>query len=58
MTIGERIDHAKDKIGGKKDQLVGEARGDEKQKARGHVREIKSDLGEAATDIKESFKDR
>lgn len=57
MTIGDRIDSAKDKMKGKTNQAVGELRGDEEQKMRGHGQELKGDAKELGTDIKETVKD-
>lgn len=57
MTIGDRIDNAKDKVKGKANQAAGELRGDEEQKARGRAQEFKGDLKDVGTDVKESLKD-
>ena len=58
MTIGERIDHAKEKLKGKANQVAGDIKDDLAQKMKGRMQETKADLKETATDIKESFKDR
>lgn len=57
MTVGDRIDNAKDKLKGKGNQVAGELRGDDRQKLRGQGQELKGDLKEVGTDIKESLKD-
>lgn len=57
MTMEDRIDSAKDKLKGKANQAAGELRGDERQKMRGHAQEIKGDLKDVGTDVKESFKE-
>ncbi|HUR69419.1 MAG TPA: CsbD family protein [Candidatus Thermoplasmatota archaeon] len=57
MTVGERIDNAKDKIKGKTNEVVGGATGNESQKLKGHGQQVKGDLKDVGTDIKESFRD-
>lgn len=58
MTIEDRLDSTKDKIKGKTNEVVGEMRGDERQKMKGHGQQVKGDLKEVGTDVKESFKER
>ena len=57
MTIGDRIDSAVDKTKGKTNQAVGEFTGDKDQKARGHAQELKGDLRDIKTDVKDALKD-
>jgi len=56
MTIGDRIDSTKDRIKGKTNQAAGEARGDDRQKMRGHGQEVKGDLKDLKTDVNESLR--
>ena len=56
MTIADRIDNTKDKLKGKGNQAAGELRGDERQKMRGHGQEIKGDVKDLGTDVKEALK--
>lgn len=56
MTIRDRLDSTKDKIKGKANQAAGELRDDDEQKLRGHGQELKGDLKDVGTDVKESLR--
>ena len=56
MTVRDRIDNASDKLKGKANQTAGRLRGDDRQKLRGHGQELKGDLKDVGTDVKESLR--
>jgi len=56
MTIGERIDNSINKAKGKANQAAGDMRDDPEQERRGRMQELKGDVGDVVTDVKEAFK--
>ena len=56
MTIGDRVDNTISKAKGKGNQVAGDLTGDERQRTRGHMQELKGDLGDVKADVKDALK--
>jgi len=56
MGVGDKIQNAAEKAGGKGKEAVGNATGDENLKAEGQADQTKGDLKQAGEKVKDAFK--
>jgi uncharacterized protein YjbJ (UPF0337 family) len=56
MGLGDKIDNAAEKLGGKGKEAAGEATGDDSLKAEGKTDQAKADLKQAGEKVKDAFK--
>ena len=56
MGLGDKIQNAAEKAGGKGKEAVGNATGDENLKAEGQADQTKGDLKQAGEKVKDAFK--
>jgi uncharacterized protein YjbJ (UPF0337 family) len=56
MGLGDKIENAGEKLGGKGKEAAGEASGDESLKAEGQGDQAKADLKQAGEKVKDAFK--
>ena len=56
MGVGDNIQNAAEKAGGKGKEAVGNATGDENLKAEGQADQTKGDLKQAGEKVKDAFK--
>jgi uncharacterized protein YjbJ (UPF0337 family) len=57
MGLGDKIENAAEKAGGKGKEAAGNATGDESLKADGQAGQAKGDLKQAGEKVKDAFKD-
>jgi uncharacterized protein YjbJ (UPF0337 family) len=57
MGLGDKIENAAEKAGGKAKEGVGHATGDDSLKAEGHADQAKGDVKQAGEKVKDAFKD-
>ncbi|ABK04953.1 uncharacterized protein YjbJ (UPF0337 family) [Arthrobacter sp. PvP102] len=57
MGLGDKIDNAAEKLGGKGKEAAGEAKGDPGLKAEGQADQSKADLKQAGEKVKDAFKE-
>ncbi|MDF9749047.1 CsbD family protein [Arthrobacter sp. NPDC056886] len=56
MGIGDKIENAAEKAGGKAKEAAGNATGDDRLKAEGQTDQAKGDLKQAGEKVKDAFK--
>ncbi|MBT1004029.1 CsbD family protein [Paenarthrobacter sp. DKR-5] len=56
MGLGDKIDNAAEKVGGKGKEAAGKATGDESLQAEGRADQAKGDLKQAGEKVKDAFK--
>jgi uncharacterized protein YjbJ (UPF0337 family) len=56
MGLGDKIENAAEKAGGKGKEAAGSATGDESLKAEGQADQAKGDLKQAGEKVKDAFK--
>jgi uncharacterized protein YjbJ (UPF0337 family) len=56
MGLGDKIDNAAEKAGGKAKETAGTATGDESLRTEGHADQAKGDLKQAGEKVKDVFK--
>ncbi|WP_285320594.1 CsbD family protein [Pseudarthrobacter sp. lyk4-40-TYG-27] len=57
MGLGDKIDNAAEKEGGKAKETAGTATGDESLRTEGQADQAKGDLKQAGEKVKDAFKD-
>jgi uncharacterized protein YjbJ (UPF0337 family) len=57
MGLGDKIENAAEKAGGKGKEAAGNATGDDSLKAEGHADQAKGGLKQAGEKVKDAFKD-
>jgi uncharacterized protein YjbJ (UPF0337 family) len=57
MGLGDKIENAAEKAGGKGKEAAGNATGDDSLKAEGHADQAKGDVKQAGEKVKDAFKD-
>jgi uncharacterized protein YjbJ (UPF0337 family) len=56
MGLGDKIDNAAEKLGGKGKEAAGQATGDDRLEAEGRGDQVKADLKQAGEKVKDAFK--